>query len=236
MSVNDKITCCCFFFALFLVPVNAQIFQDGLLLVRGVVVDADSGDPIPGVAIVRRQTGDGVVSNSEGKFELKVSWSDSLYFSAVMYKNITLRPPDSLFRKEGQVMTVKLKSNTFELNAVNVQADESVPLAMQSDVFKEKPRVGDYFFRPLSVIFYYASKRERRKRKLVAIVQQERMMEKFEEIYNREKIAEYSGLVDSQLDSCVVFCNQNINLTEKDTEDVVKWKMMQVISAYYKQR
>lgn len=215
-------------------PTTAQLNDNGTYHLHGIVVDAMNGEPIPGVAIVRKGTNYGTVSNYKGEFDLNIMWYDSLYFTALMYDNVSVKPPDSLFRDNDLVFRVPLESKSYLLNEVNIEADEQVPLELRSQVFKDKPNAIDYFFHPLSILYYH-SKKEKRKRKLISIMEQEKIMTKFGHIYNRKTIAQISGLTDSQLDSCIIYCNANIELQISDNDNIVKWKMMRVISDFYRQ-
>ena len=223
------------FLVFVLLPIRMVAFDGGLFRLQGVVVDASNGEAIPGVAIVCKRTGDGVISNEKGEFSLEISWSDSLIFMALTYENLVLKPPESLFSNL-LLYRVELKATQHQLNEVEVTGEERIPIALRSDVFKEKPKVQDYFFRPISVIYYYASKRERRKRLLLRMIEQEELMVYYENLYNREVIAKYSGLVDRDLDYCIIYCNSNIELKHGESDEVVKWKIMNVISDYYKQK
>lgn len=223
------------FFMLAIVEMPLWAFDGGLFRLHGVVVESLSGEGIPGVAIVCKRTGQGVVSNEHGEFALDVSWSDSLIFQAIAYDNLTVKPPDSLFG-QSILYVVEMKPAQHQLDAVNVTGEERGPLALRSEVFKEKPKAADFFFRPISVLYYYASKRERRKRYLTQLIEQEKLMDYYAHVYNSDVIAKYSGLESRDLDYCIIYCNSHIILEEGDTDEVVKWKTMNVISDYYKQK
>lgn len=222
-------------FILFLVmlPLSTYAFDGGLFKLHGVVVEATTGEPIPGVAVVCQRTKEGVISNVQGQFVISISWSDSLIFSALTYDNITVKPAEAFFR-EGLVFKVKLAPTQHLLDEFSVQGEERVAIPLRSDVFKEKPKVTDYFFRPISVLYYYASKREKRKRYLIRMIEQEKLLANYEHVYNRESIAKCSGLEDRELDYCMIYCNANLELHSGDSEEVVKWRMMTLISEYYK--
>lgn len=236
MSVNRNFVCVLVLSVVFMMTTNLCALDGGYFRLQGIVVDATNGQPIPGVAIVCKRTGDGVISNKEGHFALNTLWSDSLYLSAVAYKNYTIKPPDSLFLKKEAFIKLEMQPTKYELEEVSVYGEEQVPLALRSKVFKEKPKVGDFIFRPLSSIFYYLSKSERRKRTMVNIIRQDQLLARYAHIYNRETIAEYSGLTDSRLDSCIMYCNVNIALQNGDTDEVVRWKILRVISDYYRRK
>lgn len=221
--------------SLVVVPSQIWAFEGGLFNFHGVVLDASNGETIPGVVVYCKRTGDGVVTNVKGEFSIDISWSDSLTFQALTYDNLVVKPPDSLFTSPS-LYTVELKATQHTLNEVEVQGEERVPIALRSDVFKEKPKAMDFLFRPISVFYYYASRRERMKRNLLRIIELEELMAYYEHLYNREAIAKYSGLADRDLDYCIIYCNSHIELKHGESDDVVKWKIMKVISDYYTQK
>src|SRR5690606_25147437 len=55
--------------------------------VRGTVTDSLSGEPLTGVSVVQKGTGNGVATDAEGKFTIQVNGPDAvLLFSSVGYK------------------------------------------------------------------------------------------------------------------------------------------------------
>ena len=220
---------------LFLFPMRMMAFEGGLYHIHGIVVDATNGEPVPGVAIVCQYNNNGVVSNENGLFSLNISWSDSLVIMALTYENRVVKPPDSLFIKPGNYV-LSLTPSQHLLGEIEVTGEERIPIALRSDVFKEKPKTMDFIFRPISVIYYYVSLRERNKRLLLRMIEQEELMAYYEHLYNSGVIAQYSGLSGRDLDYCIIYCNANIELKHGDTDDIVKWKIISVISDYYKKK
>ncbi len=218
-----------------LLSAHMAAFDGGLFHLNGFVIDANTGEPIPGVAVVCKRTGKGVVSDEAGAFSLDVSWSDSLNFLTISYENVMLKPPDSIFQK-GSTYLVSLTPIRYELEGIEVKPENGIPLPLRSDVFKENPGAADYIFRPLSSLYYHANKRERRKRDLILIKERDELMFNYEHIYNRETIAQYSGLSGEELDACVIFCNANIVLQKGDPDEIVEWKILNMVSAFFKQK
>ena len=60
-------------------------------LVTGQVVDAQTRETIPGVNIILKNTSQGIVSDFDGNFKLRVnSWQDTLVFSYIGYQSISI--------------------------------------------------------------------------------------------------------------------------------------------------
>ena len=82
--------------------------------VRGIVLDVDNDEPLPGVSVsAGSNTGLGVVSDAEGVFAIQLpAKASKLTFSMVGYKTVEMIVP-----AQGE-MIVKMTSATTELNEV----------------------------------------------------------------------------------------------------------------------
>jgi len=84
--------------------------------VSGIVKSADSGDPLPGVAVVEKGTNNGTVTNFEGKFDIKVSKATAiLVFSSMGMQTQEVQASASF-------MVVNLKLESSQLDEVVVTA------------------------------------------------------------------------------------------------------------------
>ena len=66
-------------FLIFLFPIS--LIAQERILVRGKVVDGETGDPLPGVNVVVDKTTSGVTTDLDGTFEIRVLPTDRLVFS-----------------------------------------------------------------------------------------------------------------------------------------------------------
>ena len=80
----------------------------------GTVLDATTGDPLIGVNVKVKGTGDGTITDLDGKFSIKVTSDTELEFSYIGYKEQTLIVGDL------GVMTVKMESDNEMLDEVVV--------------------------------------------------------------------------------------------------------------------
>lgn len=84
--------------------------------VSGIVKSADSGEPLPGVAVVEKGTNNGTVTNFEGKFDLKVSSATAvLVFSSMGMETKEVQASASF-------MVVNLNLESSQLDEVVVTA------------------------------------------------------------------------------------------------------------------
>ena len=76
------------------------------LTVSGTVTDAKSGEPIPGVNILVKNTSNGVTTDFDGHYEIQANQNDVLIFSFIGYesleKNVTTSTMDVLLNEDTQ--------------------------------------------------------------------------------------------------------------------------------------
>ncbi len=125
-----------FFVILFcLVACKAAVFgqsDDGFIEIQGEIHESDTKDPVPYVHIMNPNSGFGTVSNTEGRFWMKMMPTDTLLFSAIGYETyaFTLNP-DQTSRKLR--VTIELNTATQILKPVNIFAyrdEESLKQAL----------------------------------------------------------------------------------------------------------
>lgn len=105
--------------------------------VKGVVIDADTEEPLVGVSIQIEGTYDGTQSGMNGEFSLNVNSDQHLIFTYLGYEGKTVKASDA--------REVRLKSNSIELKDVTVTSQMAVarktPVAVSNitfDMIEEK--------------------------------------------------------------------------------------------------
>ena len=81
------------------------------VIIEGVVVDADSLQPLPYVHVRARNTSLGAVTGSDGRFNIRVNAQDSSDFSIVGYHSYLLVPADSTAQSLKNMM-IRMRSLT----------------------------------------------------------------------------------------------------------------------------
>jgi len=90
------------------------------VIIEGIVVDADSLQPLPYVHVRARNTNLGAVTGSDGRFNIRVNAQDSIDFSIVGYHSYLLVPSDSTAQSLKNMM-IRMKSRTYVLNEIKVK-------------------------------------------------------------------------------------------------------------------
>lgn len=83
---------------------------------KGKVIEADSGEPLPGVTITVDQTTRGVTTDLDGTFEIRVDPSDKLHFSFIGMEPQTIEVGSNTY------LEVSLKQAVSELDEVTIVA------------------------------------------------------------------------------------------------------------------
>lgn len=212
--------------------VHGQALGRDKFEVEGITMDATTLKTMPYVNVVCTRTNEGVTSNGNGGFTIELLPGDTLLFTSVGYQTQKLRIiPDSA--KAKKMIFVHLDPQRYELNQVNVEGKEGVPQSLQSEMYKDGPSVGDALASPTSYLYYKFSKKEKRKRALLEELEKDNNMAHVLSIYNKDLIAEFSGLEGKELEQCIIYCNTNIDLSPNDTEQSIKMKLLNLLSNYF---
>lgn len=98
-------------------------------LFKGVVVDSDTGNPLPYVNIGIVNSSVGTVSNERGEFTLpltqEIKSSDTLRFSSIGYQSFSWQVSEVKKQFNGESMVVKMKKATIELKQIVISSKGS---------------------------------------------------------------------------------------------------------------
>ena len=174
MKKHFHILCICFCFFSF------KSFSQNII--KGVITEPDSLTPMPFVYVINSSTGQGQMSDGNGRFTVVASDKDSIIFSFVGYVRLKI-PATRLYTAIYKECKVVMVETEYKLNQVVV-----------SD-FKLKPYEKDYMNRviqssrittvnaiqsPITALYMQLSQKGREQRKLAKI---------FEEIFIQEEVA-----------------------------------------------
>lgn len=95
---------------------GSTVFGQGVI--RGIIKDKDSGEPLISANILVKSTGEGTVTDFDGKFSLNTTAKFPLQVTAsyVGYLDKTLDVSSS-----GQILTIELESDVVTISAVEVE-------------------------------------------------------------------------------------------------------------------
>lgn len=240
----------------------AQCQEKKQVWLKGIIINENDSTPVALAQIASFKKQLAYAADSVGSFTISLPSNDSIKIVALGYEPKIFSIPDSLSDTENPIlfplestsyMIKQVDINTYSaynnytdrLKALHAKAQE-MDLKMPPDiimgkgsevpapirpVFRRDPPVAVLFFNPLSYIHYYSGKSEKEKRKLVQLFHQE----KTRQLLTPEMIQEVSGFKGEKLQDFIVYCNVNIQLTDKDTYHTVKGKLMHLCVGYINQ-
>lgn len=103
---------------------------------QGIVSD-EAGNPLANVSVIIQNTNDGTVTDSEGKFKIKASPSQSLWFSYVGKAAMTY----PLEKAKENMIHIQLKTETTDYNAIKQTAK---PVNIDNAVFQVVEKMPEY--------------------------------------------------------------------------------------------
>ncbi|QSE95885.1 carboxypeptidase-like regulatory domain-containing protein [Fulvivirga lutea] len=226
-----------FLFLLILVIPSIAFSQQSKIELVGEIIDAETKDAVPYVHIINKHTQEGVASNTEGRFWIRINPGDTLLFSAIGFETYQFVINERV-TTDKMLVTIALSQATLELESVKVFAykdeyalkrailDAEVPMedekkGIELPGFYYGPRKewkNSAFTSPLTAIAGVFSK-ENKERKLLA--QAEKNTHQFQQLeakYNEQVVKEITGLPDDKIEDFMEFCVIDRGFIEKATE------------------
>ena len=151
-------------------------------LIKGIVTEPDSITPMPFVYVINAETGQGQMSDGNGRFNIIANDKDSIIFSFVGYVRLKLSA-GKLYKSAYKECKVVMTETAYNLNQVVVSDFKLKPYEkdyMKRVIQGSKQNVVNAMESPISALYMQFSQKGREQRKLAAI---------FEEIFIKEAVA-----------------------------------------------
>lgn len=164
----------------FLIVFSFSTFSQNII--KGVVTEPDSITPMPFVYVINATTGQGQMSDGNGKFTVIADEKDSIIFSFVGYVRLKISASKLYkgFYKESKVVMVE---TAYKLNQIIVSDFKLKPYEkdyMKRVIQGSKTSVVNAMESPISALYMQFSQKGKEQRKLAKI---------FEEIFIQEEVA-----------------------------------------------
>jgi len=203
---------------------TAQQAGDIEITVNGEIRDAADNSPVPFVHIINTSAAQGTASNSEGRFKIMMSPSDTLLFSAIGFEKYIFTLSEGVDTKS-ILVTIVLDASSMELDPVKIFAykdEQSFKRAIiEMDVPEEKSNRmqldGFYYgprkeskvsvLSPISFIASRVSKKAIEKRKYAKVTAEyDHWMTTVYNKYNPQVVQEITGLPEDKVEDFMKFC------------------------------
>lgn len=157
--------------------------------IHGMVTDAENKRPVPSVMVVNKRTQQGFFT-SGGEFDVKIFTSDTLLIGSTGYKTITLFLPDTL-RSDYLSLPLSLEKLSYQAREVEVFGARDLD-KIQQDIEKLGYDKKDYILSdidalnsPITFLYQQFSRKERAKRDLAELKNNDRKRALLKELFSR---------------------------------------------------
>jgi len=204
---------------------NAQEITKTQITLNGEILDVADNSPVPFVHIINTSTGKGTASNSEGRFKIMMSPSDTLLFSAIGFEKYIFTLSENI-DTQSILVTIVLDASSMKLEPVKIFAykdEQSLKRAiiemdvpeeksnrMQLDGFYYGPRKeskASPIWNPVSFVYGKVSKKALEKRKYAKVIaEHDKWIVDKATKYNPQIVQRVTGLPEDKIEDFMNFC------------------------------
>ncbi|MFA9390754.1 MAG: carboxypeptidase-like regulatory domain-containing protein [Prolixibacteraceae bacterium] len=214
--------------------------------IRGIVTSAEDGTPISYAHIINPRVHGGTTTNADGMFAIRMLTEDTLIIRSLGFVDqklmITEFPPRNLYQ-------IAMSPVRFLLDEVTVNEDLhmrerlglpnpdplNIPTELRGDAFNEKPPWFAAFLSPISFLQYHTSKKEKEKREVRRIIQNNQEWLTFSRFFNLDNIERLTGLHDTDADNFMMYCNLHNQLPYFASQLEIEFQIMDLYFKYKKE-
>ncbi|MCB0790142.1 MAG: hypothetical protein H6595_02815 [Flavobacteriales bacterium] len=179
--------------------------------IRGRVVSTDHQEAFYDLMVVNKRTRSGTFGNSDGTFEVKALRTDTILLGAVGHTTVPICMADSAV-KDSYYVRIRLQPITVQLPAVEVLPERTLK-EIQKDIaqlgYDEKDyRISnvDALQSPITFLYQQFSRRERSKRMVAELQNEQRKRELLKELLHKYVEYDIINLSDDAFDDFIDFC------------------------------
>ncbi len=215
--------------ALFAVSVNAQQID-----VRGTLFN-EQGSSVPGAMVMNLRTYVGAFASASGRFSLKVDKSDTLVIGAFGYSSKRLCFRDSVMKSEYN-MDIILKEIKVELGTAEVFAPRELR-DIYSDIETLGYQASDYrlsgvdaLSSPITFLYEAFSKRERSKREVAELENDDMRRALLKELFHKYVDFEIIDLENDEFDRFIDY----LNISDESLQSMSQYEFVLYVRDRYK--
>ncbi len=199
--------------------------QNPPIEIIGEILDPESNEAVPYVHVVNLRTNQGFVSNTEGRFWIKMAKDDTLMFSAIGFEKYHFTLKENVTTNK-LVVTVELRHSTLELETVKIFAfkDEhalkralinaDVPLEDKNTglripgvkTYRSAENGGLAIGGPLTALGNLFSKEHKEQKKLMEVSSDYDFQKMIRAKYNETIVMEVTGIPEDKVEDFMKFC------------------------------
>jgi hypothetical protein len=164
-------------------------------LIKGIVTESDSTTPMPFVYVINAQTGQGQMSDGNGRFTIVAGEKDSIIFSFVGYIRLKIAAA-KLYKGIYKECKVVMEETAYKLNQVVVSDFKLKPYEkdyMKRVIQGSKTTVINAMQSPISALYMQFSQKGKEQRKLAKIFEDIFIQEEVAKKFNAETLRKLTG-------------------------------------------
>lgn len=211
------------FLLLFSFLVSAAVAQDETVRIKGTVYDPGNKGSIPNLMIVNKRTQQGYFGTNSGYFELDVKRTDTLIIAATGFQTIKIFLKDSILDSSKNI-SIALKKLEITLKPVEIFTKRDLE-EIQKDIETLGYEKEDYMLQgadvlesPITALYQAFSRRERNKRLVAEMRNNDRRRELLKELFRKYVDNDIITLDNADFDDFVDFSNVSENFMKTSTQ------------------
>lgn len=214
----------------FLQGVEGQDNNRPFLKIRARLVNSRTGDPVVFARVIDKDLRSGVLSDSLGVFTITGRINDTLYISSISYYTTAIKVSDSLVLQI-RIPIIPLLEQAYELGSVDIYgfgtyqefkykflhtpAPEDKTAKLQEELRKAIAKIPRHPLQeqaaiplgsPITALYMLFSKEGKSARRLQAAKQRDKVFLLTYQKFNRDIVAQVTGLTGSLLDQFMLYC------------------------------
>ncbi|MBK7391247.1 MAG: hypothetical protein IPI23_19905 [Bacteroidetes bacterium] len=211
------------FLLLFSFLISAAVAQDETVRIKGTVYDPGNKGSIPNLMIVNKRTQQGYFGTNSGYFELDVKRTDTLIIAATGFQTIKIFLKDSILDSSKNI-SIALKKLEITLKPVEIFTKRDLE-EIQKDIETLGYEKEDYMLQgadvlesPITALYQAFSRRERNKRLVAEMRNNDRRRELLKELFRKYVDNDIITLDNADFDDFVDFSNVSENFMKTSTQ------------------
>ena len=197
--------------------------QEDAVKIKGFAIDQENGNKLINILVVNKSNGNGTFGDRFGNYVMNVGKNDSIVISAIGYSSFIFSLKDSSM-KSVYTISPALKKPVVYLRPVTIIAEREL-----EDIEKDIQDLGysrqdymvsgiDVFQSPITFLYQAFSRRERSKRKLAELLNEEKKRDLLKELFRKYVDYHIINLEDEEFDEFIDYCNVSDEFIKSTTQ------------------
>ena len=197
--------------------------QEKIVRISGTVYDPANKGSIPNLMVVNKRTQQGYFGDNTGFFEIDIRQADTIYIAATGFTTIKISFRDSIER-DNYIVRIPLRKLEIQLKQVEIFTKRDLE-AIQKDIETLGYEKDDYMLSgvdaissPITALYQAFSRRERNKRKVAEMRNDDRRRDLLKELFRKYVDNDIIQLNNEEFNDFVDFCGVSDEFLKNSTQ------------------